>query len=141
MSEMKEPQHTMRAAYTLQSFATVFYAVFAGVTYGYIGSTVQSPSFSSLSPRWQKLCWGLALPNLLLAGSLFAHTASKVIFVRLFRHSKHLHSHTLLGWAVWISLVLLTNGLAFLLAVGVPIFNYLIGIAASLFAAWFTYGM
>jgi len=25
--------------------------------------------------------------------------------------------------------------------VGVPIFNYLIGIAASLFAAWFTYGM
>lgn len=141
MSEMKEPQHAMRAAYTLPSFATVFYAVFAGVTYGYIGSTVQSPSFSSLSPRWQKLSWGLALPNLLLAGSLFAHTASKVIFVRIFRHSKHLHSHTLLGWAVWISLVLLTNGLAFLLAVGVPIFNYLIGIAASLFAAWFTYGM
>jgi len=27
------------------------------------------------------------------------------------------------------------------LAVGVPIFNYLIGIAASLFAAWFTYGI
>ncbi|KID97049.1 amino acid transporter, partial [Metarhizium majus ARSEF 297] len=141
ISEMKEPQHAMRAAYTLQSFATVFYAVFAGVTYGYVGSTVQSPSFSSLSPRWQKLSWGLALPNLLLAGSLFAHTASKVIFVRIFRHSKHLHSHTFLGWAVWISLVLLTNGLAFLLAVGVPIFNYLIGIAASLFAAWFTYGM
>jgi hypothetical protein len=51
------------------------------------------------------------------------------------------------------------NGAAFVLAVGVPIFNYLIGtaasaseaeslvadcsigIAASLFAAWFTYGM
>ena len=33
------------------------------------------------------------------------------------------------------------NGAAFVLAVGVPIFNYLIGIAASLFASWYTYGV
>jgi hypothetical protein len=33
------------------------------------------------------------------------------------------------------------NGLAFVLAVGVPIFSYLIGIAASLFASWYTYGI
>ena len=33
------------------------------------------------------------------------------------------------------------NGLAFVLAIGVPIFNYLIGIAASLFASWYTYGI
>ncbi|GJN84336.1 amino acid transporter [Purpureocillium lilacinum] len=141
ISEMKEPKHAMRAAYTLQTFATVFYAIFAGVTYGYIGSTVMSPSFSSLSPYWQKVSYGIAIPNFLLAGSLYAHTASKVIFVRVFRHSRHLHSHTVLGWSVWAGLVLLANGLSFLLAVGVPIFNYLIGIAASLFAAWFTYGI
>ena len=33
------------------------------------------------------------------------------------------------------------NAAAFVLAVGVPIFNYLIGIAASLFASYFTYGL
>lgn len=33
------------------------------------------------------------------------------------------------------------NAAAFVLAVGVPIFNYLIGIAASLFASWYTYGL
>lgn len=33
------------------------------------------------------------------------------------------------------------NVAAFVLAVGVPIFNYLIGFAASLFAAWYTYGI
>lgn len=33
------------------------------------------------------------------------------------------------------------NVAAFVLAVGVPIFNYLIGIAASLFASWYTYGI
>lgn len=141
ISEMKEPKHAMRSAYALQTFATVFYAIFAGVTYGYLGSKVASPSFTSLSPYWQKVSWGIALPNLLLAGSLYAHTAAKVIFVRIFRHSSHLHKHTILGWGTWLVLVVIANGLALLLAVGVPIFNYLIGIAASLFAAWFTYGM
>jgi hypothetical protein len=138
---MKEPKHAMRAAYTLQSFATIFYAVFAGVTYGYIGSTVASPMFSSLSPYWQKVTYGIAIPNFLLAGSLYAHTASKLVFVRIFRHSEHLHSHTVLGWSVWVVLIVFTNALSFLLAVGVPIFNYLVGLAAALFAAWFTYGM
>ncbi len=33
------------------------------------------------------------------------------------------------------------NAAAFVLAVGVPIFNQLIGIAASLFASWYTYGI
>ena len=33
------------------------------------------------------------------------------------------------------------NGIAFVLAIGVPVFNYLIGIAAALFASWYTYGI
>lgn len=52
-----------------------------------------------------------------------------------------MHNHTILGWSVWIALIVIMNAAAFVLAVGVPIFNYLIGIAASLFAAWYTYGI
>lgn len=141
VSEMKKPQHAMRAAYTLQSFATTYYAVFAAVVYVYIGNSVASPAFSSLEPKWQKAAYGIAIPNFLIAGSLYAHTASKLVFVRLFRHSRHLHSHTVLGWGTWAILILIMNGCAFVLAVGVPIFNYLIGIAASLFAAWFVSNM
>lgn len=141
VSEMKRPQDAMKAAYTLQGVATVFYAVFAGVIYGFIGSGVASPAFSSLPDIWMKVSYGIAIPNFLIAGSLYAHTASKLIFVRIFRHSEHLHSHTVLGWSVWVFLVVLVNVAAFVLAVGVPIFNYLIGLAASLFAAWFTYGI
>lgn len=131
----------MKAAYTLQTFATTFYAVFAIVVYYYIGSEVASPAFSSLEIKWQKAAYGLALPNFLLAGSLYSHTAAKLIFVRIFRKSRHLHSHTVVGWSTWIVLVFIMNAAAFVLAVGVPIFNYLIGIAASLFAAWYTYGI
>jgi amino acid permease len=141
ISEMRHPQDAMKAAWTLQVVATSFYITFAAVTYWYIGSGVSSPSFLSLSPLWAKISFGIAIPNFLIAGSLYSHTASKLIFVRLFRHSRHIHSHTFTGWGVWTFLILLANVAAFVLAVGIPIFNYLVGITASLFAAWYTYGL
>lgn len=132
---------SFQAAYTLQGFATTFYTVFAIVTYFYVGKTVASPSFSSLPPVWAKAAYGIAIPNFLIAGSLYSHTAAKLLFVRFFRKSDHLHSHTVLGWGTWVFLVFIMNAAAFVLAVGVPIFNYLIGIAAALFASWYTYGI
>jgi len=102
---------------------------------------VASPAFSSLPTVWAKAAYGVAIPNFLIAGSLYSHTAAKLLFVRFFRKSKHLHSHTLVGWSTWFVLVFIMNAAAFVLAVGVPIFNYLIGIAAALFASWYTYGI
>ena len=141
ISEMKHPTHAMRAAYVLQIFATSFYVVFAVVLYVYVGPKVSSPAFSSLPPQWEKAAYGIAIPNFLIAGSLYSHTAAKLVFVRLFRKSRHLYSNTVLGWSVWIALVFIMNAAAFVLAIGVPIFNYLVGIAASLFASWYTYGI
>lgn len=141
VSEMKNPADAMKAAYTLQIFATTFYVVFAIVCYVYLGDTVASPAFGSLATKWAKAAYGIALPNFLVAGALYSHTSAKLFFVRFFRHSRHLHSHTLVGWGTWTALIILMNGAAFVLAVGVPIFNYLIGLAASLFAAWYTYGI
>ena len=141
ISEMKHPTHAMRAAYVLQIFATCFYVAFAVVLYVYVGDEVASPAFTSLPEKWQKAAYGIAIPNFLIAGSLYSHTAAKLLFVRFFRKSRHLYTNTILGWSVWIFLVFLMNAAAFVLAVGVPIFNYLIGIAASLFASWYTYGI
>ncbi|KAK8045829.1 hypothetical protein PG996_013893 [Apiospora saccharicola] len=141
ISEMRRPEDAMKAAWTLQVVATAFYVVFAGVTYWYVGSGVASPSLLSLSPLWAKISFGLAIPNFFLAGSLYSHTAAKLVFVRLFRHGRHLHSHTVTGWSAWTLLILLANVAAFVLAVGIPVFNYLVGITAALFAAWYTYGL
>jgi len=141
ISEMRNPKDAMKAAYVLQAFATSYYVVFAIVTYYYIGDGVASPSFSSLPDKWQKAAFAIAIPNFLIAGALYSHTAAKLIFLRLYRNSRHLHSHTVAGWGVWTILIFIMNAAAFVLAVAVPIFSYLIGIAASLFASWYTYGI
>lgn len=136
---MKRPQDAMKAAYTLQGFAIVYYTVFVVVTYVYLEPGVASPAFSSLPVKWQKATYGIALPNFLIAGSLYAHTSAKLFFIRLFRNSIHLHEHTLIGWGTWTISIVVLNGAAFVLAVGVPIFTYLVGIAASLWASHYTY--
>lgn len=141
ISEMRRPEDAMKAAWTLQIVATTFYIVFAAVTYWYMGADVASPSLLSLSPLWSKISFGLALPNFMLAGSLYSHTAAKLVFVRLFPGGRHVHSHTVTGWGAWTVLVVLANAAAFLFATGIPVFNYLLGITAALFAAWYTYGL
>jgi amino acid permease len=141
ISEMRRPEDAMKAAWCLQGFATVFYAVFSIVMYVYIGNTVQSPVLFSLPPVWAKATFGIALANFLFSSGLYTHTAAKLVFVRIFRHSEHIYSHTLLGWTVWTLLCFSGVALAVILAVAVPIFSYLIGIAAALFAAWYTYGL
>ncbi|KAG2368224.1 transmembrane amino acid transporter protein-domain-containing protein [Suillus spraguei] len=141
ISEMRRPEDAMKAAWCLQGFATVFYAVFSIVMYVYIGNTVQSPALFSLPPAWEKATFAIALPNFLFCAGLCTHTAAKLVFVRIFRHSKHVHSHTLLGWTVWTLLCFAAIAIAVILAIAVPIFSYLIGIAAALFAAWYTYGL
>lgn len=109
ISEMKHPEHAMRAAWVLQTFATLFYVVFAVVLYLYVGPTVASPAFTSLPDKWQKAAYGIAIPNFLIAGSLYSHTAAKLLFVRFFKKSRHLYSNTLLGWSVWIFLVFMVR--------------------------------
>ncbi|KAF5382890.1 hypothetical protein D9757_006352 [Collybiopsis confluens] len=117
ISEMRHPQDAMKAAWWLQGFSTVFYTIFAVVMYIYIGNSVASPAFLSLPPRWAKAAFAIALGNFLIA------------------------THTLLGWSIWIFLCLAGTAIAFVLAVALPIFSYLVGITASLFASWYTYGL
>ncbi|KAF9270419.1 hypothetical protein L218DRAFT_914507 [Marasmius fiardii PR-910] len=141
ISEMKRPEDAMKAAWCLQGSATLLYVVFSLVLYLYIGDTVASPAFLSLPPKWAKASFGIALGNFLIAGSLYSHTAAKLVFVRLFRGTPHMYNHTVRGWSVWVLLCFISVAIAFVLAVAVPIFSYLIGIAAALFAAWYTYGL
>lgn len=130
------------------------------VRYTYIGDTILSPAFLSLPPKWAKATFAIALGNFLMSvylipfgffsplkgtlhstGALCCHTAAKLVFVRFFRGTVHMYNHTARGWTTWILLCFLSVAAAFVFAVAVPIFPYLIGITAALFAAWYTYGL
>lgn len=75
------------------------------------------------------------------SGALYTHAAAKLVFFRFFRHSRHVYSHTILGWTIWVLLCFAAVAIAFVFATAVPIFSDMTGITASLFASWYTYGI
>ncbi|KAG1799537.1 hypothetical protein EV424DRAFT_1474928 [Suillus variegatus] len=149
ISEMRKPEDAMKAAWCLQDFAPVFYVVFSGVMYVYIGNTVQSPVLFSLPPVWAKAAFAIALPNFLLSSSLilysglYTYTAAKLVFVRYFVIQSTSIRIPYSGGRFGLCCVLQAqrSAMAAILAIAVPIFSYLIGITAALFAAWYTYGL
>ncbi|OZJ04485.1 hypothetical protein BZG36_02671 [Bifiguratus adelaidae] len=126
ISEMKNPKDCVKSIITLQAFSIVFYTVFAVVFYVSFGNSVASPSFSSLPPTLAKVTYGLALPNFLIAGVIYTHVAAKILFLRFFRGTRHVHSNTRLGVTVWLAFCALIVILAWILAEGVPNFSDLL---------------
>ncbi len=68
ISAMHHPQDAMKAAYTLQGFATSFYVLFTVLVYIWIGDDVMSPALLSIDNVWAKAAFGIAIPNFLIAG-------------------------------------------------------------------------
>lgn len=114
---MKRPRDYPKAVYLCMGIVTASYLTFSLVVYRWCGQWVASPSLGSAGPTIKKVSYGVALLGL---------------FVRLLRHSSHLQSNSLVHWSVWLGC---TGGLcavAFVIASGIPIFNYLIALAGSL---------
>ena len=79
--------------------------------------------------------------QIIIAGVIYGHVASKYIYVRLFRGTKHMSQRTFLSIGTWIAITLVLWVIAFIIAESIPNFNDLLSLISSLFASWFTYGL
>ncbi|KAI0689778.1 transmembrane amino acid transporter protein-domain-containing protein [Cytidiella melzeri] len=145
IAEMKEPRDFPKTLYTLQICDTTLYLIVGVVVYAYTGSAAVSPALGNTGTTLRKIAYGIALPTIMIAGVINGHVCAKLVFVRIFRrggkHSRHMTSHTVTGWAVWSGICCVIWLLAFLIAEVIPFFNDLLGVISSLFASWFTYGI
>lgn len=141
ISELKDPREFPKALWTLQICNTILYVVVGVVIYRYAGTGVASPALGSAAPTVTKIAYGIALPTIVIAGVIYGHVAAKYIYVRAFRGTKHLHERSLFSFGVWIGITLILWLVAWIIAESIPVFNDLVGLIASLFASWFTYGL
>lgn len=127
--------------FLLQGSDTVLYIIVAIVVYIYAGDQVESPALGSAGPVVKKIAWGIAIPTILVAGVIYGHVASKYIFVRLFRGTRHLTARSWLSFGSWAGIAAILWLIAFIIAESIPVFNDLLSLVSALFASWFTYGM
>ncbi|EXJ57687.1 uncharacterized protein A1O5_12477 [Cladophialophora psammophila CBS 110553] len=141
ISEMKSPHDFPQALVLLQVTDTSMYLLVAMVVYAYGGDQVDSPALGSAGTLAGKVAWGLAIPTIIMAGVIYAHVASKYVYVRLFRGTKHRSKRTILAVGSWLAITLTAWVIAWIIAESIPNFNNLLALISSLFASWFTYGI
>ncbi|KAF2644675.1 hypothetical protein P280DRAFT_495880 [Massarina eburnea CBS 473.64] len=132
MSEMKNPKDYKKAVNWCMGFVTAAYLSFSLVVYWYCGKWVASPSLGSAGPLIKKVAYGVGILGLCVSGALYVHVSAKYIFVRILRNSRHLQANTLVHWSVWFGTLIAMAVISFLIASGVPIFNYLLSLAGSI---------
>lgn len=132
ISEMRKPRDYNKAVYLCMAIVTASYLTFSLVVYRYCGQWVASPSLGSAGDTIKKISYDIGLTGLLVSACLYVHVAAKYLFVRILRDSEHLQKNSVVHWAVWLGCTFSMSVVSFLLASGIPIFNYLLALAGSL---------
>lgn len=73
VSEMRDPRLYTRSLLICQAGVTTTYLVIGCVVYIYCGSYVASPALGSAGVTWKKVCYGIALPGLMVTTILVIH--------------------------------------------------------------------
>ncbi|KAL9109323.1 MAG: hypothetical protein Q9227_006078 [Pyrenula ochraceoflavens] len=141
ISELRDPRDFTKALILLQTSDITLYLIVAVVVYRYSGPEVKSPALGSAGSTAKKAAWGVAIPTIIIAGVIYGHVASKYIFVRIFRGTRHLVKRTKLSTIAWTLITLTLWVIAWIIAESIPNFNDLLALVSALFASWFTYGL
>lgn len=78
-SEMKEPKHYARSMLICQATVFTVYLVVGVVVYYFCGSYVASPALGSAGTLMKKVCYGIALPGLLVTEMITCHVSLTTI--------------------------------------------------------------
>lgn len=141
ISEMKRPKDFNKAVFVCMGFVAASYTSFSLVVYRWCGQWVASPSLGSAGPVLKKVSFGIGLVGLLVSAALYVHVAAKYLFVRFLRNTDHLQRNSVVHWATWLGCTFGLTIVSFLIASGIPVFNYIVGLSGSLCLAPLTMGI
>ncbi|KIV85983.1 hypothetical protein PV11_01628 [Exophiala sideris] len=132
ISEMKKPRDYNKAVYVSMGIVTSAYLAFSLVVYKWCGKWVATPSLGSAGPTLKKVAYGIGIVGLAVSACLYVHIGAKYLFVRILRNTRHLQDNSLVHWGTWFACTIGVSVAGFLISSGVPIFNYLLGLAGTL---------
>ncbi|EEY20248.1 neutral amino acid transporter [Verticillium alfalfae VaMs.102] len=138
-SEMRDPKLYTRSLIICQSGVTAIYIAIGCVVYYFCGSFVASPALGSAGTTMKKVCYGLALPGLMVTTVLVIHLPGKYMFVRFLRGTKHLASNTIIHWATWFGCTFGVTAIAYIIASAIPVFGGLVSLIGALLGTFLSF--
>jgi hypothetical protein len=139
IAEMKEPRDFPKALWAVTIAEILVFCLCGAITYAYTGTNYNTaPAFGSLGDRtYQIVSFSFMIPTLIFLGVLYASVSARFVFFNIFAGTKHMGSHTVVGWASWAGILACTWVLAFIIAEVIPFFSDLLSLMSSLFDSFF----
>ena len=139
IAEMKDPFEFRKCIWVVTLCEIVVFSVIGAVVYAYTGTQYNTaPAFGSLSNDVQKkIAFSFMVPTLIFLGVLYASVSARFVMFRLFDGTRHLTSHTMLGWVAWASILGILWIFSFVIAEVIPFFSDLLSLMSSLFDSFF----
>jgi len=139
IAEMKDPRDFPKALWAVTIAEILVFSICGAVIYAYTGSNYNvAPAFGSLGNKtYQYVSFSFMIPTLIFLGVLYASVSARFVFFNFFTGTKHMGSHTVLGWASWAAILAVLWVLAFIIAEVIPFFSDLLSLMSSLFDSFF----
>ncbi|KAF2829503.1 putative amino acid transporter [Ophiobolus disseminans] len=106
IAEMKRPQDFPKALAVLGGISAFLFVVPPAIGFHFLGQYATAPTFGSLgSAVYKKASFSFVLVPTLVIRVIYANVSAKFVYARVMGGSRHAHSNTVLGWAVWASVI------------------------------------
>ncbi|ORY82877.1 transmembrane amino acid transporter protein-domain-containing protein, partial [Leucosporidium creatinivorum] len=136
ISEMRRPEDYNKALALCQTVVIFTYVIIGAVVYRFCGIYVSSPALGSAGPLLKKVCYGIALPGLIVGCVLNTHMPAKYVFLRFMKKSPYLNTSGWQHWGVWLACVLGCTTFSFLIAEAIPFFDSLVSLIGALLSTF-----
>ncbi|KAL1409087.1 hypothetical protein Q8F55_005911 [Vanrija albida] len=133
ISEMRDPRQYQKVMIAGTTLCLALYIIIGSIVYHFCGQYVSSPALGSAGPLMKRVCYGIALPGLLVTLCIYSHLAAKYVFLRLLQGTDHLTRPTVRHWVTWLSTTATVMVIAYILASAIPSFGSIVGFIGSLF--------
>lgn len=142
IDEMKHERDFPKALAFLALTTIAFYLSVAVVIYVFAGTSVPSPAFGAASPIIRKICYGVAIPTVIVAGVIAASICAKRandLFWRFRKAPEVVFEKSARAWTSWVVILSVLWAISWLIASLVPVFHELLTLIGAAFATQFCF--
>jgi hypothetical protein len=138
ISEMEKPQDFPKALAVLAAISTFLFIVPPAIGFRYLGQYSTAPAFGSLGVvAYKKASFAFVIVPTLVIGVIYANVSAKFVYFRIMGKSRHGHSNTIIGWAVWAAVMAVIWIIAFIFAEVIPSMGDFLSLLGAAFDSFF----
>lgn len=138
ISEMERPQDFPKALAVLAGISAFLFIVPPAIGFRYLGQYATAPAFGSLGVEvYKKSSFAFVIVPTIVIGVIYANVSAKFIYFRVMGTSRHAHSNTVIGWGVWILVMIIIWIIAFIFSEVVPSMGDFLSLLGAAFDSFF----